>query len=83
VTPDEQSVGPVHASLRALERAVLPYRAGDYPNFVEEPVDASRFFDAATWARLREVKALYDPTQLFRGNHAIPPAELSASRRAA
>jgi hypothetical protein len=75
VTPDEHSAGPVRASLEALERAVLPHRAGDYPNFVEEPVDTSRFFDAPTWARLRAVKALYDPSDVFRGNHRIPPAE--------
>ena len=36
--------------------------------------DASAFFDAATWERLRRVKAQYDPTSLFRGNHAIPAA---------
>ena len=83
VTPDEQSAGSVRASLAALEQAVRPYRAGDYPNFVEAPVDTSRFFDDATWARLRDVKALYDPGDLFRGNHRIPPAEHMASRRAA
>jgi hypothetical protein len=84
VTPDEQSAGSVQASLAALDRAVLPYRAGDYPNFVEEPVDTSRFFDAATWARLREVKAAYDPSDLFRGgNHRIPPAEAATGRLAA
>ena len=31
-----------------------------------------------TWARLREVKALYDPHDLFKGNHHIPPAERPA-----
>ena len=40
-----------------------------------EPTDASRFFDADTWARLRHVKALYDPSDLFKGNHHIPPAD--------
>jgi FAD/FMN-containing dehydrogenase len=75
VMPDEDAARAVRASLAALDRAVLPYRAGDYPNFVEEPVDTSRFFDAETWARLRAVKAHYDPSDLFRGNHRIPPAE--------
>ena len=46
-------------------------RVGEYPNFVEEPVDASAFFDPAAWRRLREVKTLYDPGDLFRANHAI------------
>ncbi len=60
--------------LGSVERAVLPYRVGDYPNFVEEETDTSRFFDAETWAQLRAVKAAYDPADLFKGNHHIPPA---------
>jgi hypothetical protein len=44
---------------------------------VEAPSDASGFFDPDTWARLRMVKALYDPSDLFKGNHHIPPAEAS------
>ena len=38
---------------RRRRRRPAPYRAGYYPNFVEEPADASAFFDPATWARLR------------------------------
>ena len=34
-------------------------------------MDASAFFDADTWERLRQVKALYDPQDLFKGNHHI------------
>ena len=56
----------------ALSAAVAPQRVGDYPNFVEEPAEASGFFDAGTWERLRRVKALYDPQDLFKGNHHIP-----------
>jgi hypothetical protein len=74
VTPDEESVQPTEATLRAIQAATAPYRTGFYPNFVEEPADASAFFDPATWQRLREIKALYDPSDLFKGNHPIPPA---------
>jgi hypothetical protein len=42
---------------------------------VEAPTDASSFFDEVTWARLRKVKALYDPAEVFKGNHYIPPAK--------
>ena len=77
VPEDEASTATVRAYLDSVERAVRPYRIGDYPNFVEEPADASAFFDADTWARLRQLKALYDPTDLFKGNHHIPPSELS------
>jgi hypothetical protein len=60
--------------LGAIDRAVEPHRCGEYPNFVENPGDVSRFFDAPTWARLRAVKAAYDPGDLFQGNHRIAPA---------
>jgi hypothetical protein len=72
---DDESGRAVGASCSALYDALLPYRAGDYPNFVEEEADASTFFDAPTWARLREVKAAYDADDMFKGNHHIPPAE--------
>jgi FAD/FMN-containing dehydrogenase len=74
VPEDEASAATARAYLASVERAVRPYRAGDYPNFVEEPADASAFFDPSTWARLREVKALYDPDDLLKGNHHVPPA---------
>ena len=74
VPQDEESEAAVRAYLGSLDRAVGPHRVGDYANFVMEPTDASRFFDAETWARLRRVKALYDPDDLFKGNHHIPPA---------
>lgn len=30
--------------------------------------------------RLREVKAAYDPEDIFRGNHSIPPARKEKAR---
>lgn len=48
---------------------------GVYVNFVGREGEA-RLHDAypdATWQRLAEVKAKYDPTNLFRRNHNIPP----------
>jgi FAD/FMN-containing dehydrogenase len=75
VPEHEGAEATIRAYLESVERAVLPYRSGDYPNFVMEPTDASGFFDADTWARLRRVKALYDPSDLFQGNHHIPPAD--------
>jgi FAD/FMN-containing dehydrogenase len=64
----------VKAALADIDAAVRPYRAGYYPNFVEEPADASTFFDEETWARLRAVKTVYDPDNVFVGNHYIPRA---------
>ena len=72
---DEPSEIAVGRSLAAVGNALRPYRVGDYPNFVEDPADASEFFDGETWARLRDVKAAYDPDDLFKGNHHVPPAD--------
>ena len=64
----------IRATLDAIKAALSPHEVGYYPNFVEHPVDASAFFDPVTWARLRRVKALYDPQDVFKGNHHVPPA---------
>jgi FAD/FMN-containing dehydrogenase len=77
IVPDASLEPAVLSDLSALSAAVAPYRVGDYPNFVEEPVDASAFFDVETWERLRRVKALYDPQDVFKGNHHIPPTDRS------
>jgi hypothetical protein len=77
VVPGADAEPAVRSELAALSAAMAPHRVGDYPSFVEEPADASAFFDLGTWERLRQVKALYDPQDLFKGNHHIPPAERS------
>src|SRR3954447_1683887 len=71
---DEAGGEAVRDALADLDAAVRPHRAGFYPNFVEEPADASAFFDAETWARLRQVRGEYDAGEMFVGNHYIPPA---------
>ncbi len=49
---------------------------GAYVNFLgEDGADRIRSaYPGATWDRLCEVKARYDPTNLFHNNHNIPPA---------
>jgi hypothetical protein len=79
VVPDAESAGPVRASLERFDHALEPWFAGEYPNFVERvALDAGRFFDESTWDRLRAVKASYDPTDLFRGNHRVTPVRREA-----
>jgi hypothetical protein len=82
VVPEAGAEPAVRAELDALTAAVAPNRVGDYPNFVEDEADASTFFDHGTWARLTAVKALYDPEDLFKGNHHIPPAWASREQAA-
>jgi len=75
VPADVASAAAIDRCLRAIDNAVADYALDRrYGNFVGHPTDASAFWDTATWARLRAVKAVYDPDELFRGNHYIPPA---------
>jgi FAD/FMN-containing dehydrogenase len=72
VASDEEAISATEATLARVKGAIAPYEVGHYPNFIEDPTDASSFFDEVTWRKLRDVKALYDPSDLFRANHAIP-----------
>jgi FAD binding domain len=74
VVMDEASDASVRDALADFGAAMRPYRAGLYANFVEETVDASAFFAPLVWERLRAVKTLYDPADMFAGNHHVPPA---------
>ncbi|MCW3017121.1 MAG: FAD-binding oxidoreductase [Solirubrobacterales bacterium] len=68
---DEAGAVAVHGALAAVADAVAPYAAGCYLNFVEHECDTARAFDEDSWRRLTAVKAAYDPTDLFRGNHPV------------
>jgi FAD/FMN-containing dehydrogenase len=73
----DPSETPTHEAWVAEVAAGL--RDGDaasYVNFVAggaQPVRDS--YPGATWDRLREIKRRYDPSNFFRGNQNIPPAE--------
>jgi FAD/FMN-containing dehydrogenase len=65
--------------------AVLHDGDAAYVNFVGDEGDdrVRAAYPGATWDRLRAVKAQYDPANLFRRNHNIPPAgsTVPAARR--
>jgi hypothetical protein len=50
---------------------------GAYVNFLadEGPDRVRAAYPGATWNRLAAVKARYDPTNLFRRNQNVPPAQ--------
>jgi FAD/FMN-containing dehydrogenase len=50
--------------------------AGVYVNFLGDEGEARirEAYPASTWERLAAIKRRYDPTNLFRLNHNIPPA---------
>jgi FAD/FMN-containing dehydrogenase len=66
----------IEAHIGRIKAALEPWTAGrEYWNFTERDVaDAAGFFEPEVYARLQDVKAAYDPADVFRGNHPIPPA---------
>lgn len=71
---DEASAKIVADSLQRVHEALVSEQVGEYSSFIQVPSDASSFYAQETWSRLRVVKRLYDPADLFRGNHHIPPS---------
>ena len=68
---------PVHeAWVDSLAAAVRQGEPGVYVNFLgnEGAARVREAYPGPTWDRLRRIKATYDPTNLFRLNHNIPPA---------
>ena len=73
---DDESYRLSRAQIDRVNDALAPYANGkEYLNFTEVHTDPSRFYGAANYARLREVKAAYDPDDLMRSNHPIPAPE--------
>jgi hypothetical protein len=72
--PDDRRVRTAWVS--EFAKALQPNDEGAYVGFLSDE-GAARVHAAyppATWDRLAEVKATYDPTNLFRLNQNIPPA---------
>jgi hypothetical protein len=72
--PDDVAPAPaINAQLEAVCGALERWDSGvKYANFVDVPTDTSTYYPAAAFDRLQEVKARYDPDDLFRANHPIP-----------
>ena len=65
------------AALKAGSDAALAYARGAYGGFSPERGDevTRAMYPAPTFERLRRVKAEFDPGNVFRQNHNIPPAD--------
>lgn len=65
---------------RDLWRKILPHSTGGaYVNYLSTGEDVHSAYQDARFQRLAAIKAQYDPSNLFRFNQNIPPAEESAS----
>ncbi|HEU5454207.1 MAG TPA: FAD-binding oxidoreductase [Nocardioides sp.] len=79
----DDTVGPVETAwARSFLGALGPLRAGVYVNFLDSDDDTSRVREAYgddTYRRLAQVKAEYDPDNVFRNNKNIQPAKPAQS----
>jgi FAD/FMN-containing dehydrogenase len=59
-----------------IHGAICEWDAGRrYLNFTESAVDTRRAYSERAYRRLRAVKTLVDPDDVFRANHAIAPID--------
>jgi FAD binding domain/Berberine and berberine like len=65
----------IESYVDGLVTRTAPYATGGtFLNFLGDPARAETAFTAENHARLREVKATWDPGNFFHLNHNIPPA---------
>jgi FAD/FMN-containing dehydrogenase len=72
--PDEAAVHEAWVS--SLAKKLQQGDTGAYVNFLGDEGEARvrQAYPGSTWERLTTIKARYDPTNVFRRNHNIPPA---------
>ena len=76
IAPTAELADAARTHARALKEALAPWHAGyDYYNFVETPAEAEVVLPPASYRRLREIKATYDPDQAIISAHPVRPAE--------
>jgi hypothetical protein len=65
----------VRGHLDLIQAELAPYSTGGRAlNFSDRPGDAAAAFSPEVWRRLTEVKARYDPGDLFQASHQVPLA---------
>jgi len=73
---DPGMAAAVGAHVDVVKAALAPWDAAErYLNFAERPVDTRRAFTPDAYRRLRAVKTLVDPDDVFRANHPIAPID--------
>jgi FAD/FMN-containing dehydrogenase len=76
-TPDLATA--VRAQAQAVKDALAPWHAGyDYYNFEQTPAPASAVLPPASYRRLQEIKAAYDPDRVIISAHPAWPATAPA-----
>jgi hypothetical protein len=73
--PTDSDQRDLATALDRFRDALTPYDNGTlYYNFSEAPANAARFYTDDAYARLRHLRAEFDPDGLMVANHPIPAA---------
>ena len=76
-TPTPELAAIVRGQAQAVKDALAAWHAGyDYYNFEEIPTPASAVLPPASYRRLQEIKASYDPDQAIISAHPVWPARV-------
>ncbi len=63
----------VDEAVDRVKAALAPWESErTYLNFAERSVDPARLYTPETYRRLRKIRGVYDPGELFLANHPIP-----------
>jgi hypothetical protein len=66
----------VGSHIDVVKGALAPWDAGRrFLNFSERRIDLRTAYPAAAYRRLRAVKTLVDPDDVFQSNHPIAPID--------
>jgi FAD/FMN-containing dehydrogenase len=72
-TPDDAE--RMFSGIRAVAAKLRPHATGgSFLNFLGDPARTADAYTEGDYRRLREIKAAYDPDNVFAANHNIPPA---------
>jgi len=73
-TPTPDLISAVRAHAQAVKHALAPWHASyDSYNFKQTPGPASAVLPSASYRRLQEIKAAYDPDQVIISGHPVRP----------
>jgi FAD/FMN-containing dehydrogenase len=73
--PAPDLAGPARAHVQAVKEALTPWHASyNSYNFAQTPAPASTVLPPATYRRLQDIKAAYDPDQMIISAHPVWPA---------
>ena len=74
-SPDPSATDDLVAAVEPVAARLEPHATGgSFLNFLGDADRTAEAYTADDYRRLAEVKAAWDPDNVFRGNHNIPPA---------